>query len=221
MVSHATPAAFTAHNVSRNNYAEIAEEIFTYTKPNLVFGGGGTSAGINSSWLQSSGYNVAADEAQMNSLSGEYAAALFGDGHMPYVYDGLGSYPTLAEMSVKALGLLDRNSEGFFLLIEGGRIDHACHSNDLVRMLPEVKSFSDAVQSVRDWIGRRHDVLLIITADHETGGLIVTAGNGTGVLPSVTWSTGYHTAADVPVYAHGPGSGRFEGVIDNTGIFEF
>ncbi len=220
MVSHATPAAFTSHNVSRINYSQIADEIFTVTKPNVVFGGGGSSAGIDMAWLQTSGYKSVANEDEMNALSGELVCGLFGDGHMPYVYDGLGEYPTLSEMLLKALDLLDENNNGFFLMIEGGRIDHACHSNDLQRMLLEVKAFSDAAQDVLDWIGSRDDILLIVTADHETGGLDVINNNGEGTLPTVAWRTDYHTEVDVPVYGYGPGAEKLSGDMDNTGIFE-
>ena len=219
-VSHATPAAFTAHNISRGNYSEIAEEIFTVTRPDVVFGGGGSSAGIDDIWLQTSGYEVAYNEEEMNQLTDLPACALFGDGYMPYVFDGLGEYPTLSEMSVTALNLLDHNSNGFFLMIEGGRIDHACHSNDIQKMLPEVKSFSDAVQSVLDWIGDRSDILLIVTADHETGGLNVLSGNGIGELPSVEWSTTGHTGAEVPVFADGVDDENISTAGDNCDIHD-
>ncbi|MBI9107182.1 MAG: alkaline phosphatase [Spirochaetales bacterium] len=220
MVTHATPAAFASHNLSRNNYAEIAADIFTVTKPNVVMGGGGPSAGIVTADVNSAGYNIAQNSTELRGLTGELACGFFGDGHMPYEYDGLGDYPHLNQMAVKALDLLDTSPAGFFLMIEGGRIDHACHSNDLVRAVYEVKEFSDTVQVVLDWMGSRDDVLLIVTADHETGGLSVTSNNGVDVLPTVTWSTDYHTAADVPLYAFGAGSELFSGKMDNTDIYD-
>ena len=218
-VTHATPAAFSAHNESRNNYAEIANEIFTVTKPNVIFGGGGSPAGIVRDDVLSAGYTIANNEAEMSALTSTLSAAFFGDGHMPYVYEGLGNYPTLSEMTLKALELLEKNTNGFFIMIEGGRIDHASHDNDLARMLLEVKAFSDAVQAVVDWIGSRNDILLIVTADHETGGLSVIKNNGEGVLPDVTWSTTGHTGVDVPVYAYGKNSDAVSGVGDITNLF--
>lgn len=221
MISHATPAAFISHNTSRENYEDIAVEIFNRTKPDVLFGGGGISAGIDSNLPLISGYAIAFNEVEMNSLSGEQVCALFGDGHMPYVYDGLGEFPTLAEMSLKALELLDTDYNGFFLMIEGARIDHACHDNDLQRMIFEMESFSDAVTAVRGWVGQRDDILLIVTADHETGGLDVIGDNGEGNLPTVSWSTVYHTGVNIPFYIQGEVNGSVGSIIDNTDIYDF
>ena len=100
--------------------------------------------------------------------------------------------------------MLDDDPDGFFLMVEGGRIDHACHANDLIRSIYETIEFSNSVQTVIDWAAGRNDTLILVTADHETGGLTVLTNNGAGVLPTVTWSgTGGHTAAKVPVYAWG------------------
>ena len=220
-VTHATPAAFAAHNTSRSNYAEIAVDIFTLTKPDVVFGGGGTSAGIAAADVSASGYDIAQNAAELDGLTGSLACGLFGDEYMPYEYDGLGVYPHLNQMAVKALDLLDADPDGFFLMIEGGRIDHACHDNDLIRSVYEVKEFADTAAAVKAWIGTRTDVTLIVTADHETGGLNVISNNGAGMLPAVTWSTGGHTAAEVPLYAFGFRSELFSGRMDNTDIFDF
>jgi alkaline phosphatase len=146
---------------------------------------------------------------------------LFGTSHLPYEYDGYGAeYPHLSEMTDVALDILDNDPRGFFLMVEGGRIDHACHANDLPRAVLETVEFDAAVQSVIDWMGPRTDTLVVVTADHETGGLRVVEGNGEGEFPTVTWSTGGHTGDDVPVYATGPNADLVTGVFENTLIFE-
>ena len=221
IVTHATPAAFSAHSEDRYNYSEIAEEVFIDTKPNVIFGGGGISAGILPEILDSSGYEIALNEVELNSLSGNMVCGLFGDTHLPYEYDGLGDFPTLSEMSLKALEILDQNVNGFFLMIEGGRIDHACHENDLQRMIPEVKAFSDAVQAVLNWMDNREDVLLIVTADHETGGLNIIQNNGKGEYPTVSWRGSDHSGVNVPVFSVGPGENGLSGSVDNTQILSF
>ncbi|MHC4361460.1 MAG: alkaline phosphatase, partial [Planctomycetota bacterium] len=162
------------------------------------------------------------DAAGLHTLGADseiMASGQFGDGYLPYEYDGLGSLPHLSEMTAVALDILDNDPDGFFLMVEGGRIDHAGHSRNIRRNIHETIEFGNAVQQVIDWATGRADTLIIVTADHETGGLTVTKNNGAGNYPSVTWSTGSHTAADVPVYAWGANARFVSGIIDNTEIF--
>ncbi len=105
-------------------------------------------------------------------------------------------------------------------MIEGGRIDHACHVNDLERAVFEVVEFSRTVQTVLDWMDGRTDVILIVTSDHETGGLSVLGNNGSGTMPDVSWSTTSHTGVDIPFYVDGYGRELFLDLDDNTGLFE-
>ena len=127
--------------------------------------------------------------------------------------------PHLSEMTRAALRLLERGPSGFFLMIEGGAIDWACHDNCIERCVGETLEFDRAFQAVMDWAKGRTDTLVIVTADHETGGLKVVAGRGKGAMPEVAWSSGGHTPAAVPVYAWGPGADRLKGAIDNTALF--
>ena len=104
-------------------------------------------------------------------------------------------------------------------MVEGGKIDWSGHENDLARNIGETIGFDAAVRAAQAWAADRNDTLIIVTADHETGGLRVTADNGKNVLPGVTWATTGHTAAPVPIYAVGPGAEFFQGSLDNTDIF--
>ena len=222
-LTHATPAGFGAHEPSRNNLNEIADDYLNQTLPNVLFGGG--SNGLNVESTEAVGYHVATDINAFTSLSTTYdlISAQFGSTHLPYEYDYLGltyPFPHLASMVVKALDALDDDPDGFILIVEGGRIDHACHDNELERAVHEALAFSDAVQSVLYWAASREDTLILVTADHETGGLTVTQDNGTGNYPSVTWSSTGHTSENVPVYAWGENAELVSGIMDNTDMFE-
>jgi alkaline phosphatase len=218
----ATPAGFGAHDPTRNNSTGIAADYLTQTRPNVLLGGGGT--GMTTSAATAAGYTVVTDRAGMQAVNTNTVALLsgqFGSGSMPYEYDGLGTLPHLHEMAATALDIVDNDPDGFFLVIEGGNIDHAGHSNDINRNVFEVLEFNTTVQTVLTWATGRTDTLIIVTADHETGGMTVTQNNGQGQFPTVAWTTTGHTATNVRVFASGPNSSCIGGTIDNTQIFTF
>ncbi|MEE8451472.1 MAG: alkaline phosphatase, partial [Thermoguttaceae bacterium] len=215
-VTHATPAAFGAHETSRSNYSQIADDYLTGSRPDVLFGGASYIGGA-----AAAGYTVVTDADEMNALDTETVGLVsgqFGSGDMPYEYDGLGALPHLSEMTGTALDILDTDPDGFFLMVEGGRIDHAAHSNDSARMQGEVIEFSNAVQAVIDWVDAPGDgidwtnTLVIVTADHETGGLDFNAG-------TIVWGSTGHTAANVPIYAKGPNAETVGGIMDNTDVY--
>ena len=219
-ITHATPAAFGAHNPARSNLAEIADDYLNYTEPNVLFGGGGN--GISAAAAEAANYTVVTDRQGLLTLNTENLSRIsgqFGDTNLPYEYDGLGDLPHLSEMVKTALEILARDPAGFFLMIEGGRIDHAGHSNDIERNVCETIEFSNTLRVVMDWSEGRDDTLIIVTADHETGGLRVLENNGVGNFPTVSWSTGGHTSTNVPVYSWGCNAQRVCGVMDNTDLF--
>ena len=105
-------------------------------------------------------------------------------------------------------------------MVEGGNIDHAGHSSDLEKNVFETIEFHNSVQLMLNWAAERDDTLVIVTADHETGGLHVVTNNGAGVLPTVNWTGGgNHTSANVPIYAWGKNAQLVGGVMDNTQMF--
>ena len=108
----------------------------------------------------------------------------------------------------------------FFLLVEGGRIDHACHSNNIRECVHEVIDFSEAVNVGYDWAAARSDTLVLVTADHETGGLIVDGAIGSDGYPAYNFSTTGHTYANVGIYAMGIKAAMISGVMDNTDLFD-
>ncbi len=220
-LTDATPAAFGAHESSRSNTAQIAADFYTQTHPNVLLGGGGN--GQSTAAAQTAGYTVVTTKTGLLGLNPETTGPVsgqFGSSDFPYFYDGYGTtYPRLAEMTDVALRILDNDPEGFFLMVDGGRIDDAAHANDLARAIPDVGELSAAVQVAIDWAAGRNDTLIVVTADHETGGLNVVTNNGIGVYPTVTWSTTGHTATNVPAYGLGVNAGFIGGVLDNTNLF--
>ena len=218
-LTDATPAGFGAHETSRYNQPQIANDYLWQTRPDVLFGGGGN--GLYADDAQAAGYRVATDAASLALLrSGAEGpvAGLFGYGPLPYVYDGLGDMPSLSQMVETALAILGKDPDGFFLMVEGGRIDHACHANDLERCVPETLAFAEAVRLIDAWAKNRGDTLVLVTADHETGGLAVLADNGAGVLPDVEWETGGHTFTPVNVYGTGVNAGLVTQTVDNVDI---
>jgi alkaline phosphatase len=149
----------------------------------------------------------------------------------PYVEPLTPDMPTLADLSRAALNVLDDNPRGFVLMIEGGATDWASHGNQSGRMIEEALDFADAVDAVTAWVDSRKAwdrTLLIVTSDHETGGLTgpviarrpwwffgskrTSAGivsNGKGRLPGLAWNTKGHTNQLVPLYAKGMAADKF------------
>ncbi len=133
----------------------------------------------------------------------------------PTVSPFIATVPTLAEMAAGALNVLDSNSRGFFLMIEGGAIDWASHSNQKGRLIEEVTYFNEAVDYVVRWVNTNSswdETLVIVTGDHETGLLwgeqpfVPLAGRGKGNLPVMNFNTTDHTNSLIPFYAKGAGS---------------
>ena len=217
-ITDATPAAFGAHTSSRYNQEQIAYDYLNRTRPEVLLGGGG---GLSAEAAAAAGYTVARDAVSLAAVMPDHAArvcGLFGEGTFPFEYDGLGVLPSLSDMTRKALDLLDDDPDGFFLMVEGGRIDHACHANDLERAIRETLAFDVAVKSIAEWAQGRGDTLILVMADHETGGLSVVRDNGAGTIPEVSWSTTGHTDTPVPLYGWGVNSGLVTQTVDNAEV---
>jgi alkaline phosphatase len=219
-MTDATPATFGAHESSRNNKTEIAGDYLSQTRPDVLMGGGRNGMTIGAA--QDAGYTVVTDRATMEGVPTDAVTRVsgqFGTTNLPYELDGVGTLPHLSEMTQTALGILANDADGFFLMVEGGLIDKAAHQNDLAREVAETIEFGKTIQETIAWASGRTDTLILVTADHETGGLTVTGDNGAGNYPGATWTGTGHTGAKVPVYAWGFGAFQVSGVMDNTGFF--
>lgn len=219
-LNDATSACFSGHARKRDDFEELSRDMMRDVHPDLLFGGGCRGMSVNI--LKDAGYDVATDLKSMEALApdSKYWAGLFGDSMLPFEKGGdFGSLPHLSQMVKKALLLLD-NENGFFIMIESGRIDYAGHANDIEKSIGETVEFGNAVKTALDWAKDRNDTLVIVTADHETGGLTVIKNNGKGNYPEVTWKDKGHSGVNVPFYAWGKNSDAFGKVMDNTDFFK-
>jgi alkaline phosphatase len=243
-ITHATPAAFGAHVVNRNCENEIARQYIQVTRPDVLLGSGidkfrstkADACGTRGDFIgeaQGLGYAVAHDRAglaQAVTQGSDRILGLFGNGGTVPEYRRTAdtTEPHLAEMAAAALKVLEKNRHGFFLMVEGSQVDWANHANDSAYQLGEMLAFDDAVRVVRAWIDadreRRENTLLVVVADHDTGGFAINGPQGGLVQPGQTvqagWTTGEHTGVDTLVWSQGPRSSRLaRGAIDNTELY--
>ena len=179
-LTHASPAAFGSHVAHRGQAEDIANQYFDNHwegKPmvDVLLGGGleqmrRADRDLVSEFRQA-GYEIALDRSELLGTQGEQVLGLFAPNGMPRAWDRDSETPSLAEMTQAALKSLDQNPQGFFLMVEGSEIDWAGHDNSVVGVISEMEDFIAAVQVVLDFARQSRDTLVIITADHETGGM--------------------------------------------------
>jgi len=222
-ITHATPASFIAHTANRSKYSDIALD-FLKTDIDVFIGGGykdfakrADSLNLIDS-LKARGYFIARDLNEVNVKSTNRLAALLADEHMPQMSKGRGNM--LPDATKMALSMLDKNDKGFFIMIEGSQIDWGGHANDAAYIVDEMVDFDNAVGKALEFAKKDGETLVIVTADHETGGFGIIGGSiATGDVQGA-FLIKDHTATMVPVFAYGPGSEVFTGVQDNTDIFK-
>jgi alkaline phosphatase len=286
-LSHATPAAFAAHNNHRNNYDEIARYMFFHTRLDVIMAAGNpdynnngqpeemnprfvggrevweqlkanddrtvfeTSEGVfraqdsNSDGKANPWTLIQSREEFQQLASGNTPTRVLG---VPKVYstlqqsrDAIGeevlpfstplneTVATLEEMTKAALNVLSKNKNGFFVMVEGGAVDWAGHSNQATKMIEEQMDFNHAVRAAAEWVEKYSswdETLIIVTSDHETGYLTgpddpdpiyrTVTNNGKGQLPGLQWHSGSHTNHLVPLYVRGPGAEIFQLLAGDT-----
>lgn len=220
-VTHATPASYVANQVSRGMQYEIALD-FIKQGPDLFIGGGrryfeNRRDGQDlSSQLRDKGYDVVYDLAEAQASDSPKLAAFLADEHVDDVISGR-EYILPEAMSI-ALDKLSRNKKGFFLMVEGSKIDMRCHVHDIMGAVAETLEFDEAVKVAIDFARKNKNTLVIITADHETGGMSILQSRRyqAGEDLHVRFTSNGHTGVPVPVYSYGPGSDKFVGVFENT-----
>ena len=182
-ITDATPAAFAAHMAYRSDEASVAEQELALGVDVLMGGrkqfflpesaSGKRKDGRNLlEESQKAGYTVAGTSDELKAAPAGKILGLFNMGNMNYELDRTATEePSLADMAGKALQVLSKNKNGFFVMIEGGRIDHAAHWNDAPATIREVLAFDEAVGVAMDFMKKNPATLLIVTADHETAGM--------------------------------------------------
>ncbi len=220
-ITDATPAAFVANQVKRTMREEIAVD-FLNSDITLFIGGGRNNFSNRSderdllSELEEKGFKVAHDmESVTNTESGKLVGLLT-EANMPR-YPERGDF--LPQSTETALRLLSENNKGFFLMVEGSLIDGGGHSNDLDYVNNEMLDFDNAVKIAFDFADQNPGTLVVVTSDHETGGMSITGGDIKTGEVSATWATSGHSAALVPVMSYGEGAEEFAGIYENTDLF--
>jgi alkaline phosphatase len=241
MVTDATPAVFLAHARSRQMHDDIARQIVE-GPASVVLGGGGAffrpppdgdrkDADDLFKAAAERGFDIVTTAGEMKAASGERLLGLFSPDVMPYELGrDTTTVPSLADMTLKALDILDDDPDGFMLMVEGGRIDHAEHENSIKDALADLFAFDEAVGQAMAYQEQDSTVAVVVTADHETGGPAITGTSyaypgydaleeiGDGRSGFLKWISNHHTATMVPVFAAGPRTSRFDGVQHNTEI---
>ncbi|MFC2711106.1 alkaline phosphatase [Hoylesella oralis] len=217
----ATPCDFCCHNIDRNNEQDLVAD---YLDSNIdyAFGGGAkyfehrTDGRNIFNELKSKGYHISRtwEDLQKWQKGKVFCVPYDVDTPLP---DERGDL--LARAALKGMNLMNQNKNGFFMMIEGSQLDDYGHFNQLDMLMKETLDFDRTVGEVMKWAAKDGQTLVVITADHETGGMTVHGGNLESGTVVCNFSTKDHSGTMVPVYAFGPGSEQFTGFMDNTDIF--
>ncbi|MEX0857662.1 MAG: alkaline phosphatase [Balneolaceae bacterium] len=218
-ITHATPASFAAHVERRSMQEEIAAD-FLDSGVDVFLGGGvkwfapaqrSDSVDLLEQF-QTVGYEILLNEEELDNSETNQLLGLFAEDG----FERAEGEPSSAKMTSKALDILSQNENGFFLMVEGSQIDWAGHDNDVEYVLREIEDFDAAIKTVLNFAVQDGETLVIITADHETGGMTMQRQQNNGKELEVYWTTGSHTGIPVPLMAYGPQALEFMGWRDNT-----
>lgn len=221
-ITHATPAAFIAHQPSRNMYEEIAAD-FLKTDIDLFIGGARDNFtkrkdGRNLlAELQNKGYDIVSTVDSLRYAKSDRIAALVTPEHpKPYM---LGRGEMLNPSAKFAFKHLSKNEKGFFLMVEGSQIDWGGHDNNVPYIVTEMLDFDRTVGEALKFAAKDGETLVVVTADHETGGFSINGGDLASGVVEGKFTTPGHTGVMVPVFAFGPKAELFSGIMENTDIY--
>ncbi|MCC9167871.1 alkaline phosphatase [Pontibacter harenae] len=221
-VTDATPASFYAHQTERSLSEAIAAD-FIKSPVDILIGGNYNAFSKRKdgqnliSQLQEKGYVTTNQFSALDAISASKFVVL-DDNAVTSIQNGRGDF--LAKSLNKSLEVLSKNKGGFFLMAEGAQIDRGGHQNNMSVTVQEMLDFDKAVGEAMKFVDEDGETLLIVTADHETGGLSLLHGDMRKGAVTGNFSTDDHTALPVPVFAYGPHSLDFRGVYENTALFK-
>ena len=227
-IVHATPASFVAHNRGRKNYEEIAAD-FTKTDVDLLIGGGAKFFDRREMDTRNLSTELRAHDYVVESFVNVEMKDVRPNPEKNYFYltadreplpfsQGRDYLVPAAEMAPAFLQKRDRKNKGFFLMVEGSQIDWGGHANKSDYIISEMIEFDNAIGKVLDFAEKDGETLVIVTADHETGGYAIQYGSKMDSIDGA-FTSDYHTADLIPVFAYGPGAEAFGGIYENTAIF--
>lgn len=200
-ITHATPADFSAHSTHRNNYSDIGEQQ-VYQNMNVVLGGGKNFFMPNNdqdpksknridgenmlSVIKDEGYSIVSNLKELEDSNGDKVWGFFAEKDMPNDIDrDSNNIPSLAQMTEKAIDLLSKDKDGFFLMVEGSKVDWASHANNPIAQISDFKAFDNAVGVALDFAKKNNDTLVVVTTDHGTGGLSIGNQNTAKNYPEI------------------------------------
>ena len=223
-IVHATPAAFYTHTKNRSMYEDIATQLVS---SDIDFFAGGGITYFNDRKdkrnlileLEKKGFSINTESLPKNTkpVFNKKQGYLLASNGMPKILDGRGEFLTNA--TKLAIESLSSNEEGFFLMIEGAQIDWGGHDNDAEYLISELIDFDNTIGVALDFAKLNGETLVIVTADHETGGFTLAQDNGDYNKIKPVFSTGGHSATMIPVFAKGPNADDFGGIYENTAIY--
>jgi len=244
-ITHATPAAYASHVDLRWKTDEISLQMMDSDVMTILGGGrhffmteemgGKRSDEVNLLEEINSTHTILTKKTDMDSFDhsnqgkvvGLFADEALRDIETPENHSLEPSTSEMLNFALKRSDQFNQNGcKGFFVMVEGSQVDWAGHANNLDYLKREMADFDDVVKTALDFAKNNQDTLVIVTADHETGGLLIEPATPTNYTsPEVKFSFntgigyGSHTGVPVPVYAYGPGSENFTGTLDNTDVY--
>lgn len=219
-LTHATPASFIAKNASRKKDYEIAEYIASNERVDFMAGGGEKyffnrkdSLDLKPTMVEK-GWSIYSNLADVDYAS-QKIAVFAAEKHLD-TFSNRGDFlPDAVDAAIK---YLSASEKGFFLMVEGSQIDFAAHANDSTYLVDEMNDFDHAISRALQFAENDGNTLVLVTADHETGGLTMIDPKGKYTDVCFRFSTGSHSPLMVPIFAYGPGSQNFSGIFENTDI---
>ncbi|WP_072011021.1 alkaline phosphatase [Aureispira sp. CCB-QB1] len=221
-VTHATPACFYGHQPTRSRVNQKLAAEFMTKDIEVLMGGGWNyfKDGLDGRDLiaeaQEKGYFVTDNIEQVGDYRPEKMICLI-SAKLPPKIEERGDFLPLA--AKKAIDILSYPKSNFFLMIEGAQIDWGGHKNESDYIVEEMLDFDRTIQQAFDFAKKDGNTLVIVTADHETGGYSINGGSKKEGKVEGKFTSDYHTATMVPIFAYGPGAESFTGIMDNTEIF--
>lgn len=220
-LTDATPADFCCNNPDRDKSYEIAAD-YVKSGVDFIFGGGSKHFENRPDKrdifreMRQAGYATPRNWTDLQKITSGKVFTVTDSMDLPAPKQ---RGDILANASIKAIDILSQNNNGFFLMIEGSQIDDYGHFNDIDLLVQEIVDFDKTVGKVMEWAASDGETLVIVTADHQTGGLTLLDGNLEKGEVVVNFSSGGHTGIMVPVFAFGPGAEEFTGIYENADLF--
>lgn len=212
-ITGATPAAFYAHQTDRDMTDGIITDLLK-SKLNFFIGGG---AAIHKEKILKSNFSILNQIDDVGDSKKDKIAFFLSDKNVPSILEKRGDL--LVKATKNGLNFLERKKKPFFLMIEAAQIDSYGHQNNISGIVTEGIDFDIAITEAIKFADSNGKTLVIITADHETGGLSLPQGDVKNKMVEADFTTEDHTGMLVPLFAYGPKSDIFSGVYDNTEIF--